>query len=87
MSCVVLYKLSNVGFKLGLMGTTVLYSSGDEGVAGHGELCIGPNGTEVAETGAFNPTFPGVCPFVTSVGATQVNPGASVSGRAVFQMN
>ncbi|OCH89202.1 subtilisin-like protein [Obba rivulosa] len=64
--------------KLGLMGTTVLYSSGDEGVSGHGELCIAPNGTEVAGTGAFNPTFPGVCPFVTSVGATQVNPGASV---------
>ncbi|EMD35310.1 hypothetical protein CERSUDRAFT_116113 [Gelatoporia subvermispora B] len=64
--------------KLGLMGTTVLYSSGDEGVSGHGELCIAPNGTEVAGSGAFNPTFPGVCPFVTSVGATQVNPGASV---------
>ena len=26
----------------------------------------------------FNPTFPGGCPFITSVGATQVNPGKTV---------
>lgn len=30
--------------KLGLMGTTVLYSSGDNGVAGNGNDCIDANG-------------------------------------------
>ena len=29
--------------------------------------------------GAFNPSFPGTCPYITSVGATQVKPGASVT--------
>ena len=30
--------------KLGLMGITVLYSSGDDGVAGNGGVCLNPNG-------------------------------------------
>lgn len=30
--------------KLGLMGITILYSSGDDGVAGNGDLCLNPNG-------------------------------------------
>jgi tripeptidyl-peptidase I len=56
--------------KLGMMGTTVLYSSGDNGVAGNGGNCI---------TGIkFNPDFPASCPFVTAVGATQINPGSTV---------
>lgn len=67
--------------KLGLAGTTFLYSSGDYGVAGNGGQCIDPvtkqynNGTY----GIFNPSFPGGCPYVTSVGATQIVPGASVT--------
>ncbi|KZT34095.1 subtilisin-like protein [Sistotremastrum suecicum HHB10207 ss-3] len=64
--------------KLGLMGTTILYSSGDDGVAGFGNECIFPNGTQGVGGTRFNPSFPGGCPFVTSVGATQVNPGSSV---------
>ena len=54
--------------KLGLMGTTFLYSSGDDGVAGDGQ-CIDPatgqfnNGT----SGMFVPTFPSTCPYVLSV--------------------
>jgi tripeptidyl-peptidase I len=38
-------------------------------------LCIGSqssNGT------IFNPSFPGTCPYITSVGATQISPNASV---------
>lgn len=67
--------------KLGLLGVTVLYSSGDYGVAGNGGQCIipstgeygtGPNAT------TFNPSFPGTCPYITSVGATQVNPNSTV---------
>ncbi|KAH8112254.1 subtilisin-like protein [Phellopilus nigrolimitatus] len=64
--------------KIGLMGTTVLYSSGDFGVAGFGNLCLTENGTETASGTRFNPTFPSGCPFVTSVGATQVNPNSTV---------
>lgn len=76
------------------MGITVLYSSGDNGVAGHGNLCLTSNGTQEVGAPIFNPKFPsrfsrevlcavsylssGTCPFITSVGATQVNPGAKV---------
>ncbi|KAF9046284.1 subtilisin-like protein [Panaeolus papilionaceus] len=70
--------------KLGLMGTTVFHSSGDFGVAGNGGICldanhnpvdpsVGPGGT------VFNPGFPASCPFVTAVGATQINPGNTVN--------
>jgi len=64
--------------KLGLMGTTFLYSSGDYGVAGYDNICLEPNGTQVLDAPIFNPTFPSTCPYVTSVGATQVNPNATV---------
>ncbi|KAF9228449.1 subtilisin-like protein [Gyrodon lividus] len=64
--------------KLGLMGVTVLYSSGDYGVAGNYGLCLEPNGTASPDGTIFNPSFPGTCPYITSVGATQVNPGSSV---------
>jgi tripeptidyl-peptidase-1 len=70
--------------KLGLAGITFLYSSGDNGVAGNGGVCC----TEAkcagstfndGTTGTFNPAFPGTCPYITSVGATQVKANTSVS--------
>ena len=84
--------------KLGLLGVTVLYSSGDYGVAGTlgSADCLNPDGivpsftewnvlTEVLSAGSqntdgqiFNPSFPSTCPYVTSVGATQLSPGKSV---------
>lgn len=65
--------------KLGLMGVSVLYSSGDYGVAGNGGICINKNGSYNNGThGRFNPSFPGTCPYVTAVGATQVKPGVNV---------
>jgi len=70
--------------KLGLQGVTVLYSSGDYGVAGNGGQCQTANGVvngaqlNDGGEGHFNPSFPGSCPFVTSVGATQVLNGSSV---------
>jgi len=66
--------------KLGLQGTTILYSSGDSGVAGNGDQCIDPETGRFnnGSSGMFNPSFPGGCPFITSVGATQVNPNSSV---------
>ncbi|KAJ7353612.1 peptidase S8/S53 domain-containing protein [Mycena albidolilacea] len=64
--------------KLGLMGITFIFASGDSGVAGNGELCLFPNGTQSEDAPLFNPLFPANCPFVTGVGATQVNPGSTV---------
>ncbi|KAJ4372067.1 hypothetical protein N0V83_003840 [Neocucurbitaria cava] len=58
--------------KLGLMGTTVVVSVSDHGTAsGGGAFCIDDiegNGTG----GRFSPTFPSSCPWVTSVGGTQM---------------
>ncbi|KAH9953955.1 subtilisin-like protein [Russula dissimulans] len=64
--------------KLGMLGTTVLYSSGDFGVAGGGGTCFNASGQPVAQGGRFNPSFPATCPYVTAVGATQVKPNATV---------
>ncbi|KAK5710847.1 hypothetical protein LTR15_012824 [Elasticomyces elasticus] len=70
--------------KLGMMGVSVVYSSGDYGVAGNGGQCIASpfgavnttynNGT----SGRFNPAFPSSCPWVTSVGATEVQNGTNI---------
>jgi tripeptidyl-peptidase-1 len=66
--------------KLGLLGISVLYSSGDYGVAGNGGQCISANGSYIDQShgGRFNPAFPSTCPYVTSVGATQVKPGTNI---------
>ncbi|TDL19226.1 subtilisin-like protein [Rickenella mellea] len=64
--------------KIGLMGTTVLYSSGDDGVAGGGGVCLAANGRPSRRGTKFNPGFPVTCPFVTAVGATQIDPGKTV---------
>ncbi|KAG1738203.1 subtilisin-like protein, partial [Suillus lakei] len=64
--------------KLGLMGVTFLYSSGDAGVGGNGGYCLNADGTPSADGTIFNPSFPATCPYVTAVGATQVSPGQSV---------
>ncbi|KAI0696988.1 peptidase S8/S53 domain-containing protein [Cerioporus squamosus] len=52
--------------ELGARGTTVIFSSGDGGVAGS---YFNPD--QSCDDGAFVPSFPSTCPFVTSVGATQ----------------
>ncbi|KAG8221246.1 peptidase S8/S53 domain-containing protein [Butyriboletus roseoflavus] len=64
--------------KLGLMGVTILYSSGDYGVAGGGGLCLNPNGTQTANGSIFNPSFPGTCPYITSIGATMIPTNSTV---------
>lgn len=66
-----------------MMGVSVLYSSGDYGVSGNGGQCIdgsGPNAPYQDQSlgGRFNPAFPSTCPYVTSVGATQVKPGVNI---------
>jgi tripeptidyl-peptidase-1 len=67
--------------KLGLQGVTVLFSSGDYGVASNDGCCFDPQSgdcTTNANGITFVPSFPGTCPFVTSVGATQINRSATV---------
>lgn len=80
--------------KLGLMGVTVLYSSGDSGVAGADGTCLPPEGRTLHRMSnrnrclilllgpgagrVFNPTFPGTCPYVTSVGATMMQQNKTV---------
>jgi subtilase family serine protease len=82
------------------MGVTIVYSSGDNGVAGmscciyflygrllkpilrftgNRALCLNPTGEQTTTGKIFNPSFPSTCPFITSIGATQVNPGAKVT--------
>ncbi|KAK7026138.1 hypothetical protein VNI00_015713 [Paramarasmius palmivorus] len=81
--------------KLGLMGVTILFSSGDNGVAGElsaslskqfteenqgdGGFCLDPNGSESDVGVNFPPGFPVGCPFITAVGATQMKTGANIS--------
>ncbi|PMD54431.1 tripeptidyl peptidase-like protein [Hyaloscypha bicolor E] len=78
--------------KLGLQGVSILYSSGDFGVAGNSGQCINPvtGAYNNGSTGLFNPSFPGTCPYITSVGATQILNGSTVhspesaSERVIF---
>lgn len=66
--------------KLALQGISMVFSSGDAGVAGMGFACRDPvtgNLTDGA-WGAFSPSFPSTCPWVISVGATQILNGSTV---------
>ncbi|KIJ54289.1 hypothetical protein M422DRAFT_201377 [Sphaerobolus stellatus SS14] len=61
--------------QLGVRGSTLLFSSGDDGV-GAGN-CLTNDGTN---TKRFQPNFPASCPFVTTVGGTiKTNPETAVS--------
>ena len=73
--------------KLSLTGVTFVYSSGDAGVSGRDNVCLDDQGEQVVGGTRFSPTFPGGCPYVVSVGATQVVPGHKVTDpeSAVFQ--
>ncbi|KAH9816761.1 putative aorsin endoprotease precursor [Melampsora americana] len=64
--------------KLGLMGVTFIFSSGDNGVAGNRGICLNRDGTQSENGPLFNPSFPGTCPYVTSIGATQLPTGKTV---------
>ncbi|KAF8194430.1 subtilisin-like protein [Mycena galopus ATCC 62051] len=65
--------------KLGMMGTSIFYSSGDNGVAGNDGVCLNSTLQAVDNGTVFNPSFPSTCPFVTSVGATQILAGNTVN--------
>ncbi|KAL9940154.1 hypothetical protein V8E36_000859 [Tilletia maclaganii] len=59
--------------KLTAGGTTVVVASGDAGVSGNG------NSGCTAAGSAFVPTYPGGCPYILSVGATEKFPETMVS--------
>ncbi|KHO00564.1 Peptidase S8/S53, subtilisin/kexin/sedolisin [Metarhizium album ARSEF 1941] len=50
--------------KLGLQGTSVVFSSGDDGVARRSGPCLGP------DDDIFTPSQQASCPYVTAVGST-----------------
>ena len=54
-------QLCNAYAQLGARGTSILFASGDGGVAGSQTTTCSKS---------FLPTFPSGCPFMTSVGAT-----------------
>ena len=47
------------------MGTTFVFSSGDNGVAGNGGDCLNADGSQSTDGAIFNPGFPAGCPYVT----------------------
>lgn len=69
--------------KVALTGVTFVYASGDDGPS-VGGTCLDDDGNEVDGEGNFFPDFPGVCQYLTAVGATQVNPGSSVRHFTCF---
>ncbi|KAJ6485625.1 peptidase S8/S53 domain-containing protein [Mycena sanguinolenta] len=65
----------NLFMQLGARGSSIMFSSGDEGVGGGN--CQTNDGTNKV---IFQPAFPASCPFVTTVGGTTgVNPTVAVS--------
>ncbi|KAI1268416.1 tripeptidyl-peptidase 1 [Xylariaceae sp. FL1019] len=66
-------KVCNMFMQLGARGVSVLFSSGD---SGPGDSCV----RVTDDAPYFQPTFPGSCPYITSVGATVgVSPEKAVS--------
>ncbi|KAM0748741.1 subtilisin-like protein [Meredithblackwellia eburnea MCA 4105] len=65
--------------KLGMMGITVVFSSGDNGVAGFNNTCLTQDGNLSQDGTRFAPSWPSTCPYVTSIGATQVRVGGDVT--------
>ena len=64
-----------------MQGVSIVVSSGDSGVAGppgdnNPDGCLGPNGK------IFSPDFPATCPYLTTLGATFLPPGASAAQDA-----
>ena len=65
--------------QLSLTGMTFLISSGDSGVASFGTTCLSEGGTSEVNGGPdFAPLIGNTCPYVLSVGATQVKSGVPV---------
>ncbi|KAI0323950.1 hypothetical protein GY45DRAFT_1375935 [Cubamyces sp. BRFM 1775] len=65
-----------------LAGMTFVYASGGDGVSAFSDQCLSSNGTVVSSGDGGNrffPNFPGSCPYLTAVDATEIKPDASIS--------
>lgn len=76
--------------KLALQGVSVLFASGDSGVAnrynaGYPDSCLNADLPYVDNNGTrYSPSFPATCPYITAVGATTLRGRDPASGeRAV----
>ncbi|RYC54461.1 hypothetical protein CHU98_g11749 [Xylaria longipes] len=73
--------------KLGLQGVSVIYASGDSGVAnrynaGYPNSCLNADNLFVDNDGTrFSPSFPVNCPYITAVGATTLIGNDVTSGE------
>lgn len=70
----------NEFMKLGLQGHSIFFSSSDYGVAGApGDPttsgCLSGNGQNQT---IYNPDYPANCPYITAVGATQLQPNQTI---------
>ncbi|KZT63388.1 subtilisin-like protein [Daedalea quercina L-15889] len=81
-----LERMCNEFAKLGMMGVTVLWSTGDYGVAALGGQCLNSTGSLGTGSGypIFGPSFPATCPYVTSVGATEINTSSPAQESAAY---
>lgn len=66
-----LHSFNIEALKLAAQGVTIVASSGDDGVNCAAGLCGGSSAAAAAVCGYY-PTFPASSPYVTAVGATQV---------------
>jgi len=80
--------------KLALQGVSVIFSSGDSGVANrynanYNNTCLNEEYGYVDQDGKrFSPSFPATCPYVTAVGATNLRNSSIYGGEvAVAQPN
>ncbi|KAF3932549.1 Aorsin [Dactylellina cionopaga] len=70
----------NEFLKLGLMGVSVLWASGDFGVGGYGSACrdFGTGAYNDGLSGRFTPDYPATCPYITAVGGSYIPLGKTV---------
>ncbi|KAJ3473869.1 hypothetical protein NLG97_g10094 [Lecanicillium saksenae] len=73
----IVQRVCNEFMKLGLIGVTVVVSSGDTGVASRGNTCAGPHHD------IFTPSFLAVCPYVTAVGSTYLPKGRKIGDSEI----
>lgn len=73
--------------KLALQGVSVLFASGDSGVAnrynaGYNNSCLNEELGYVDQEGKrFSPSFPATCPYITAVGATDLRNSSIYGGE------
>ncbi|KAK3680269.1 hypothetical protein LTR78_000647 [Recurvomyces mirabilis] len=73
--------------KLALQGVSVIFASGDSGVAnrynsGYNNTCMDPTDSFVDQFGTrFSPGFPNNCPYITNVGATTLQNSSIYGGE------